>query len=193
MNMMRSNEELLEELAARIRKCERCSELVANRTNVVPGAGNPKAEIMFVGEAPGVDEDRQGLPFVGQAGQLLNQLLGKAGIRREDVFIANVLKCRPPENRTPEDSEIANCREFLHAQIALIRPKLICTLGNPSLKTLIDKNLTIGKVHGKILQKNGLNFFPIYHPAAALHKPPLRGDLVLDFEALQKQLREFKS
>ena len=187
--MTPTNEDLLQELAERIKKCTRCAELVRNRIQAVPGAGNPKAEIVFIGEAPGADEDRQGIPFVGQAGQLLNQLLSKVGIRREDVFIGNVLKCRPPDNRTPEEPEIANCREYLHAQIALINPKLICTLGNPSLQTLVDRNLTIGKVHGQILQKNGLNFFPIYHPAAALHKPGLRTDLVMDFEALEKHLR----
>jgi uracil-DNA glycosylase family 4 len=187
--MKKTDQELLHELHERIKTCTRCRELALNRTQVVPGEGNPKAEIMFVGEAPGADEDRQGRPFVGQAGQILNKLLEKTGISREDVFIGNVLKCRPPDNRTPMDSEIANCREYLHAQITLIRPKLICTLGNPSLQTLVDKSYTIGRVHGQAINKNGLVFFPIFHPAAALHKPSLRNDLIQDFDALMRYLR----
>ena len=181
---------LLDDLHNCIRKCKRCDELVANRTKVVPGAGNPNAQIMFIGEAPGADEDMQGLPFVGQAGKLLDKLLEQAGIPRETVFIGNVLKCRPPNNRDPLDNEIANCREYLHAQISLIHPRLICTLGNPSLKTLVDKNLTIGKVHGTVLEKNGLKFFPIYHPAASLHNPGLRVSLVDDFKKLSEYLRK---
>ncbi|MFH1514734.1 MAG: uracil-DNA glycosylase [bacterium] len=188
--MENSNAELLAELHEKLKKCKKCSELVTNRTQVVPGDGNPHADIMFVGEAPGRDEDIQGIPFVGAAGQLLNQLMEKSGISRESVFIGNVLKCRPPDNRDPQDNEIANCREYLHAQITLIQPKLICTLGNPSLKTLIDKSLTIGRVHGTVLTKKGLNFFPIYHPAASLHNPSLKASLVEDFEKLKAHLRE---
>jgi len=169
--------------------CKRCSELVANRKQAVPGVGNPHAEILFVGEAPGADEDRQGLPFVGQAGQLLNRLLAKIGLKREDVYIANILKCRPPENREPTPSEVENCKEFLHAQITLIRPNLICTLGNPALKTLIEPSLTIGKAHGQVINKNGLLFFPIYHPAAALHQRKNLNELVGDFEALEKYIK----
>jgi len=184
-----SREQLLSELYSKIKKCSKCSELVAYRKQAVPGVGNPKAEIMFVGEAPGADEDRQGFPFVGKAGQLLNRLLEKIGLHRDDVYIANILKCRPPENREPQPVEIDNCREYLHAQITLIRPRLICTLGNPALKTLIDPSLTIGKVHGQVLRKNGLVFFPIYHPAAALHQGKTLNELVGDFEALQKYIR----
>lgn len=180
--------QLLDELHKCIQGCTRCSELASSRLTVVPGAGNPSADIMFIGEAPGADEDKQGLPFVGQAGQILNQLLAKVGINRDDVFIGNVLKCRPPKNRDPLDTEIENCREYLHSQITLIQPKLICTLGNPSLKTLIDKSLNIGKVHGQLIQKNGLDFFPIYHPAASLHNPSLRPTLIEDFEKLKKIL-----
>ena len=179
---------LLIELHKCIRKCKRCEELAATRTKVVPGDGNPHADIMFVGEAPGADEDRQGLPFVGQAGKILDKLLEKSGIPRETVFIGNILKCRPPQNRDPQEDEISNCREYLHAQISLIKPKLICTLGNPSLKSLIDKSLTIGKVHGTVLEKSGLRFFPIYHPAASLHNPGLRTALVDDFRKLKEYL-----
>lgn len=188
--MIPGNEEnMLNELSKRIKMCKRCSELVANRKQAVPGVGNPHAEIMFVGEAPGADEDRQGLPFVGQAGQLLNRLLAKIGLKREDVYIANILKCRPPENREPTPSEVENCREFLHAQITLIRPNLICTLGNPALKTLIEPSLAIGKAHGQVISKNGLLFFPIYHPAAALHQRKNLNELVGDFEALEKYIK----
>ena len=185
-----TNAELLVELHEKLKKCQKCPALCKNRTQVVPGDGNPNADIMFVGEAPGRDEDIQGIPFVGQAGKILNNLMEKSGISRESVFIGNVLKCRPPDNRDPEETEIANCREYLHAQITLIQPKLICTLGNPSLKTLIDKSMTIGRVHGTVITKKGLSFFPIYHPAATLHNPSLRGSLVEDFEKLKAHLQE---
>lgn len=182
-------EYMLKELANCIKNCKRCPELVSNRTQTVPGVGNPHAQIMFVGEAPGADEDAQGLPFVGQAGQLLTKLLNKIGLKREDVFIANVLKCRPPNNREPAPDEIENCKEYLHAQITLIRPQLICTLGNPALKTLINPSLTIGKSHSQIIKKNGLTFFPIFHPAAALHNNKNLNELVTDFENLQKYIK----
>ncbi|MCD6216349.1 uracil-DNA glycosylase [bacterium] len=188
--MNQTNAQLLNELHKRLKTCTRCSELVDNRTQVVPGAGNANADIMFVGEAPGRDEDVQGIPFVGQAGKILNDLLNETGIPREAVFIGNVLKCRPPDNRDPLDYEIANCREYLHAQIALIRPKLICTLGNPSLKTLINKSMTIGKVHGKVITLKGIKFFPIYHPAAALHNRANMKPLKEDFEKLKKLLQK---
>ncbi len=188
--MNETNAQLLEELHRQIMKCTRCQELAETRRKIVPGAGNPNAEIMFVGEAPGEDEDIQGIPFVGRAGNVLNNALEKVGISRKDVFIGNVLKCRPPGNRNPLDNEIANCREFLHAQIALIRPKLICTLGSPALKTLIDKSMTIGKVHGKLISLKGINFFPIYHPASTFHSRANIENFESDFQQLKKLLQE---
>ncbi len=176
----------LAELEAEIARCTRCPELVANRTQTVPGAGNPNAAIMFVGEAPGRDEDAQGIPFVGQAGKLLNSLLEHAGLDRDQVFIANCLKCRPPENRDPLQEELDNCREYLLAQIALIEPTVIAPLGNFGLKTLVTDRHTIGQVHGTPVKKSGVLFFPLYHPAAALRNPKLRETLMSDFLKLRK-------
>ena len=173
-------------LEAEISACTRCKELVANRNNVVPGAGSPNAAIMFVGEGPGREEDAQGLPFVGQAGRLLDSLLEHAGFDREAVFIANCLKCRPPDNRDPLPEELDNCREYLLAQIALIEPSIIAPLGNFGLKALVTDRHTIGQVHGTPVKKSGALFFPIYHPAAALHNPRLREALMTDFLKLRK-------
>ncbi len=176
---------------AEMKACTRCAELVANRNNVVPGAGNPEAQVMFVGEAPGRDEDLQGLPFVGQAGKLLDSLLEHAGFSRGEVFIANCLKCRPPENRDPQQAELDNCREYLLAQIAVIEPRIIAPLGNFGLKTLVTDKYTIGQVHGTPVKKSGVLFFPLYHPAAALRNPKLRETLMTDFMKLKKlALRE---
>lgn len=188
--MNETNAQLFEKLNRKIKRCKRCQELAQTRRNVVPGAGNVNALIMFVGEAPGEDEDRQGIPFVGKAGKVLNNAFDKIGISRDDIFIGNVLKCRPPGNRDPLDTEIDNCREFLHAQIALIRPLLICTLGNPALKTLIDKRMTIGKVHGKVISVKGINFFPIFHPASTFHGRTNMENFTSDFAKLKKVLQE---
>jgi uracil-DNA glycosylase family 4 len=176
----------LEALNAEINECKRCPDLVKNRTKVVPGAGDPHARIMFVGEAPGREEDAQGLPFVGQAGRLLDSLLEHAGIERESVFIGNCLKCRPPDNRDPLQSELDNCREYLLAQIALIDPAIIAPLGNFGLKALVTDRYTIGQVHGTPVKKSGVLFFPLYHPAAALRNPKLRETLMSDFLKLRK-------
>jgi len=167
-----------------IASCKRCKELVANRTNVVPGAGDENANIMFVGEAPGRDEDLKGIPFIGQAGKLLDNLLEHAGFERGEVFIANSLKCRPPDNRDPLKAELDNCREYLLAQIAIIEPKIIAPLGNFGLKTLVTDRYTIGQVHGTPVKKAGVLFFPLYHPAAALRNPKLRETLMNDFRKL---------
>lgn len=176
----------LASLNREIASCKRCKELAENRTNVVPGDGNENAHIMFVGEAPGRDEDLKGIPFVGQAGKLLDNLLEHAGFERGEVFIANTLKCRPPDNRDPLKTELDNCREYLLAQIAIIEPKIIAPLGNFGLKTLITDRYTIGQVHGTPVQKAGVLFFPLYHPAAALRNPKLRETLMNDFRKLYK-------
>jgi DNA polymerase len=184
-------EELLAELSNEIRACKRCV-LCRERQQAVPGEGSVSAPVMFVGEAPGEQEDRQGRPFVGPAGQFLNQLLLLAGLKRPDVYIANTVKCRPPNNRTPMKEEIDACNDYLMAQIALIQPKVICTLGSPALKTLIDPDLQISKVHGTVFQKDGLTYIPLYHPAAALHREALKDVLRQDFiklkEILEKEL-----
>ena len=169
-----SRREQLKAVFEEARGCTRCPQLAAARHSVVFGAGNADADLMFVGEAPGANEDKQGLPFVGQAGQLLEQLLGEIGLQRSDVFIANVLKCRPPGNRDPLPAEIANCQDYLFRQLDLIRPKVVCTLGNFSTKLLrADPGTGITRLHGRdeirTIGPRAVRLFPLYHPAAALY------------------------
>lgn len=168
--------------------CTRCPALVASRSRVVPGEGNPQAQIVFVGEGPGADEDREGLPFVGRAGQLLNQCLGRINLRREEVFITNVIKCRPDNNRDPLPEEIAACREHLFAQLLLINPAVVCTLGRFALQTLVKSDLSITAMHGKPIKRHGLTFFPLFHPSAALRDEQKMHDLTADFVALREFL-----
>jgi uracil-DNA glycosylase len=155
--------------------CTRCPQLAATRTQVVFGAGNADAEVMFVGEAPGANEDRLGLPFVGQAGKLLDQLLEGIGLARKDVFVANTLKCRPPGNRDPAPSEIENCRGWLSRQLELIEPVVVCTLGNFATKLLRGEPTGITRLHGReevrVLGPRAVRLYPLFHPAAALYTP----------------------
>jgi uracil-DNA glycosylase len=171
-------------LRAEIEACALC-ELHATRTRAVPGDGDPASDLMFVGEAPGYHEDQQGRPFVGQAGKLLEQLLASIGLTREQVFIANVLKSRPPNNRDPRPEEIAACQPYLWRQIELIRPKVVCTLGNHATKLLTGDPAGITRVHGRprATEINGVNLylFPIFHPAAALYTPAMLTTLKEDF------------
>jgi uracil-DNA glycosylase family 4 len=164
--------------------CTRCA-LARTRTQVVFGAGNPHADLMFVGEAPGFHEDQQGVPFVGQAGKLLDRLLGGIGLSRADVYIANVLKCRPPGNRDPQLEEIEACEGHLFRQIALVQPRLVATLGNFATKLLSGRQVGITRVHGAEQEANvGGNrvvLYPLYHPAAALYTPAMLKVLEDDF------------
>lgn len=170
------------------RGCARCAELAATRTSVVFGAGNADAELMFVGEAPGANEDLQGLPFVGAAGKLLEQLLGEIGLSRSEVFIANVLKCRPPGNRDPQSGEIDNCRPYLIRQVELIEPRVICTLGNFATKLLRGDPAGITRVHGApevhTVGTHTVRIYPLFHPAAALYTPRTLETLREDFARL---------
>jgi uracil-DNA glycosylase family 4 len=172
--------------------CVRCQELAATRNNVVFGAGNADAELMFVGEAPGASEDERGLPFVGRAGKLLETLLNEIGLERKDVFIANVLKCRPPGNRDPLPVEIENCREYLYSQVELIQPRVICSLGNFSTKLLRADPTGITRLHGKpeelTLGRRTVRLYPIFHPAAALYTPRMLETLREDFSRLPELL-----
>ena len=182
----------LDALRAEVEACTLC-ELRVTRTRSVPGEGDPAADLLFVGEAPGYHEDQQGRPFVGQAGKLLEQLLATIGLTREQVFIANVLKSRPPNNRDPKPEEIAACQPYLWRQIELIKPKVICTLGNFATKLLSGDPAGITKVHGRPqpLQVGGhsLYLFPIFHPAAALYTPAMLATLKEDFLRLPELLR----
>jgi DNA polymerase len=180
--------EALKEVFAQARGCVRCPELAATRKTVVFGAGNANADLMFVGEAPGASEDEQGVPFVGRAGKLLETLLKEIGMERNDVFIANVLKCRPPGNRDPLSVEIENCREYLYRQVELIQPRVICSLGNFSTKLLRDDPTGITRLHGKpqelTLGRRTVRLYPIFHPAAALYTPRMLETLREDFSCL---------
>jgi uracil-DNA glycosylase len=182
----------LKELLAQARSCTRCAELAATRKKVVFGAGNADAELMFVGEAPGASEDEQGLPFVGRAGKLLGQLLEEIGLARDNVFICNVLKCRPPGNRDPQPIEIENCQDYLLSQVALIQPSVICTLGNFSTKLLRGDPTGITRLHGQpevlVMGERAVRLYPIYHPAAALYTPRMLETLREDFARLPELL-----
>jgi uracil-DNA glycosylase len=177
---MASAAERREELKAvwqQARDCTLCPHLAASRTTVVFGAGNADADLMFVGEAPGANEDKLGLPFVGQAGKLLERLLGEIGMARADVFIANVLRCRPPGNRDPLPQEIENCQQWLYRTIELVEPRVICTLGNFSTKLLRADPTGITRLHGRaeerVVGPRAVRLYPLYHPAAALYTPSM--------------------
>jgi len=182
-------EEKITALHNTIKKCALCP-LSGSRTQAVPGEGSLNARIMFVGEGPGAQEDREGKPFVGAAGKFLNELLSSISLSRGDVFITNVVKCRPPGNRDPVDEEKASCLPYLRKQVALISPLLICTLGNHAMRTLIDKDLFISQVHGKHYTKGRFTFTALYHPAAALYNQSLRATLLEDFLHLGEYIKE---
>ena len=177
----------LQDLAKSLHNCQRCKLAKLGRSQVVFGVGNPHASIMFVGEAPGANEDLKGEPFVGAAGKILNDLLQSANLSRDDIYIANVIKCRPPENRDPELDEVETCKPFLLQQIQLIRPKLVCTLGNWATQTLLERKVGITKVKAQAFYMKDFVLFPLLHPAAALHQGGLLDTLKADF----KKLKEF--
>ena len=172
--------------------CQKCPQLASTRTTVVFGSGNADADLMFVGEAPGANEDKQGLPFVGQAGRLLDTLLGEIGLTRGDVFVANVLKCRPPGNRDPLPQEIDACQDYLFRQLELIEPKVVCTLGNFATKLLRGDPTGITRLHGRAEERQlgprRVRLYPIYHPAAALYTPAMLATLRADFERVPELL-----
>jgi uracil-DNA glycosylase len=184
--------EALKEVWEQARNCVRCTELAAARKTVVFGAGDADADLMFIGEAPGANEDEQGVPFVGRAGKLLDKLLEEIGLSRAEVFVANVLKCRPPDNRDPLPGEIENCKEYLHRQVELIQPTVICTLGNFSTKLLRGDTTGITRLHGKpevlTLGRRAVRLYPIFHPAAALYTPRTLQTLREDFVRLPELL-----
>jgi len=188
---MLSKQERLNELDARMTKCTKCT-LRSTCSRVVFGEGDPEAEIMFIGEAPGKKEDETGQPFVGAAGKFLNEMLASVKLKREDVYIANVCKCRPPENRDPSPEEIAACWPWLLEQIKIIRPKLIATLGRHSMERFLPGQ-KISQIHGTLVIKTipGIgkqNFYTLYHPAAALYNGSMREILLKDFQKIPKVL-----
>ena len=160
-------------LAEEVKGCVKCAELCSTRTQTVFGQGELGAELCFVGEAPGADEDAQGLPFVGAAGQLLNKIIAACGMKREEVYVCNILKCRPPGNRTPQPNEAANCRGFLERQIELVRPKFICALGGCAATNLLQTTLSVGKLRGRFHDYHGIPVLVTYHPSYLLpHRSP---------------------
>lgn len=185
-------QQLLDELNKKLSACSQCI-LRAGCKNVVPGEGSATAEIMFIGEGPGAKEDELGRPFVGQAGKFLDEMLGIINLKREDVYIANIVKCRPPQNRDPLPEEVASCWPWLMAQIKIIEPKLIVTLGRHSMERFLP-GMLISKVHGQAKRReiNGIGkqvFYTLYHPAAALYNGSMREILIKDFRKIPKVLR----
>lgn len=179
----------LDELRVQVESCRRCP-LCDGRTQTVFGVGNPHARVMFIGEAPGKTEDLQGEPFVGAAGHYLNELLGCAGLRREDVFIANVLKCRPPGNRDPRPEEIQTCTPFLREQTRTIDPEVLVTLGKFSTQFVLKTQVGITRLHGRVQRAGKFLVFPIFHPAAALYDGAKREALENDFVTLGQVLHQ---
>lgn len=178
----------LEEIRANVEACHQCP-LADGRTQTVFGVGNPEARVMIIGEAPGKNEDLQGEPFVGAAGKYLNELLAIAGLQREDVFIANVLKCRPPGNRDPRPEEIELCASYLREQTRTINPEFIVTLGNFSTKFILKTDIGITRLHGTLQRAGKFKVFPIFHPAAALYDGSKREALENDFTTLGELMR----
>jgi uracil-DNA glycosylase len=177
----------LTQLHQTIRSCKICG-LHATRTQAVPGVGPCPADVMIVGEAPGFNEDRQGEPFVGAAGKLLDTLLARISLGRADVFITNVLKCRPPMNRDPMPNEVEACSPYLKEQVALVKPKVILILGRHALERLLPGQGSISRIHGSLIRRGDLAYVPLYHPAAALHNGSLVADLEHDFDQLRRYL-----
>ncbi len=180
-----------EELEAEAKQCTKC-KLCKNRNNVVFGTGNKNATLMFIGEGPGADEDIQGIPFVGKAGKLMNLAFEAIGLKREDVYIANIVKCRPPSNRNPEDDEATACLDYLRNQVILVKPKIIVLLGSIALKNILGKEYGITASRGKWVEKRGILYMPTWHPAALLRDETKKIDFIKDLKLVMKALEEMK-
>jgi DNA polymerase len=180
------------DLIQRINTCDKC-ELCQTRSTTVPGEGDPHAALMFVGEGPGRDEDEQGRPFVGRAGQLLDKMIEAMGLERKDVYICNIVKCRPPQNRTPLDHEAFACLPYLREQFLLVRPKVIVCLGATAAKYVYDPDVRITRDRGKWICKKGVWMIPTYHPAALLRDPPKKREVWQDLQAVMAKLEELEA
>ena len=183
------SQQALDEIRHDIGDCMRCKLHRLGRRQIVFGVGNPSAELMFVGEAPGADEDLQGIPFVGRAGQLLTKIIEAIGLSREDVYIANVIKCRPPENRNPEPDEVATCEPFLFRQIDTIRPRVVVALGTFAAKTLLKTNEPISRLRGRVYEYRGAKLIPTFHPAFLLRSPERKRDTWEDMKKVRALLQ----
>ncbi len=178
----------LRQLGEEIAACTQCAQLASTRTQTVLGVGDPKTRLCFMGEAPGADEDRQGEPFVGAAGQLLNKIIEACTLRREQVYILNVLKCRPPGNRTPAPDEISNCRNFFERQLAIIQPEFICCLGSVATQTLLGTTQPLGKLRGRFHDYQGIKVVATYHPAYLLRYPNMKRAAWEDMKMLMREM-----
>ena len=181
---MYDNWEQLEEESKQCKKCKLCQ----TRNNVVFGTGNKEADLMFIGEGPGADEDAQGEPFVGKAGKLMNMAFDVIGLKREDVYIANIVKCRPPSNRNPEDDEAIACLNYLRNQVILVKPKIIVLLGSVALKNILGKEYGITASRGKWIEKKGILYLPTFHPAALLRDETKKIDFIKDLKLVMEKM-----
>ena len=182
---MYDNWEQLEETAKECKKCKLCQ----NRNNVVFGTGNRQASLMFIGEGPGADEDLQGTPFVGKAGKLMNMAFEAIGLKREEVYIANIVKCRPPGNRNPQDDEANACLDYLRNQVILVKPKIIVLLGSVTLKNILGKEYGITASRGKWIERKGILYMPTWHPAALLRDESKKIDFIRDLQEVMRRYR----
>src|SRR5215475_6381145 len=187
-----SSPDTLDTIRADMGDCRRC-KLAPSRTHIVFGSGNPNAELVFVGEAPGYDEDQQGLPFVGRAGQLLTKIIESIDIKREDVYICNVLKCRPPDNRNPEPDEVMACNPFLKKQLATIRPKIVCCLGTFAAQTVLQTASPISKLRGRFHDIDGIRVIATFHPAYLLRSPDKKREVWEDMKQIRAELFRLRS
>ena len=177
----------LDDIREELGDCSRC-RLSGSRTSIVFGSGNPDARLMFIGEAPGSEEDRQGLPFVGRAGQLLTKIIESIGIRRNDVYICNVLKCRPPKNRNPEADEVETCSPFLRQQLEAVRPQIVCCLGTSASQTMLGMKVPISKLRGRFHVIEGIRFIATFHPAYLLRNPAKKREVWEDMKQIRAAL-----
>ena len=180
------------QLQTEISACEKC-RLCQTRTNVVPGEGNRQADLMFIGEGPGRDEDLQGRPFVGRSGELLTRMIRAIGLERDQVYICNVVKCRPPQNRNPEPDEAAACINYLRAQVALVHPKVIVLLGKVACRYTLNQELSVMRVHGQWFERKGVFFMPTFHPSFLLRDPAMKRAAWDDFQKIRDKLNEVKA
>jgi len=191
VRLIRSASEVLESIRVDVGPaCTRCKLHTLGRTQVVFGVGNPEARLMFVGEAPGADEDEQGVPFVGRAGQLLTKIIEAIDLKREDVYIANVIKCRPPQNRNPEPDEVETCEPFLFQQIDAIKPRVIVALGKFGAQTLLRTQDPISRLRGRVFEYRGAKLIPTFHPAYLLRNPPAKREVWEDMKLVRQLLAE---
>jgi len=180
------------ELSQGLTDCQKC-RLCEHRNNIVPGEGNPNAQLMFIGEGPGQEEDRLGRPFVGRSGELLTRMIHAIGMERSEVYICNIVKCRPPQNRNPEPDEAEACLPFLRAQVALVRPKVIVLLGKVACRYTLREEIFVTRDHGRWFERKGTWFMPTFHPSALLRDPTKKRDAWDDFQKIRAKLNELNS